>query len=73
MTIQPSRKPLSLLLRFLGGIIFALAATLFVFALLMRPPLAEFWAMTLFLGFTALISLTSRVRPLQVHPTQPFT
>ena len=59
MTIRPPRKQIFLLLRFLGGSTIALAVALVVFALIMRPPLAEFWAMTIFLGFTALVSLVA--------------
>ena len=57
MVIQPTRQPLNLLLRFLGGVILALAVTLLIFVFLMRPPVGEFANMTLFLSITALISL----------------
>ena len=57
MVIQPTRQPLNLLLRFLGGVILALSVTLLIFVFLMRPPVGEFANMTLFLSITALISL----------------
>jgi signal transduction histidine kinase len=57
LTIQPTRQPWTLLLRFLGSIVLIVALTLLVFALLMQPPLQEFQGMTLFLSATALVSL----------------
>jgi signal transduction histidine kinase len=57
MTITPARQPLALPLRFLGGVLIALAATLAIFLIAMRPPLAEFQGMVIFLGSTALLSL----------------
>ncbi len=57
MVIQPLRQPLWLPLRFLGGVIAALAVTLLLFVLAMQPPVADFRAMTVFLSVTALISL----------------
>ncbi len=55
--IQPTRQPLALPLRFLGGVAFVLATTLLLFVLAMQPPFADFQAMTLFLSGTALVSL----------------
>jgi len=55
-TIQPARQPLTLPLRFLSGIIFALALSLLIFVLLMQPPLLDFQNMTLFLSGTAVLS-----------------
>ena len=57
ITIQPARQPMSLLLRFLSGVIFVIAVTLFIFVLIMQPPLAAFRDMTLFLSATAVLSL----------------
>jgi signal transduction histidine kinase len=57
MVIQPTRQPLILLLRFVAGIAMALAFTLLIFFLIMRPPSAEFRDMTIFLSITALASL----------------
>lgn len=56
-TIQPARQPIALPLRFLGGVLLALALTLAIFLVAMRPPLVDFQLMGLFLGATALISL----------------
>ena len=57
MIIRTTRQPLTLPLRFLGGVLLALAFTLAVFWALMQPPLDEFRAMTWFLGITAAISV----------------
>ncbi len=57
MTIYPPRQSYGLLLRFMGGIVLALAITLLIFVALMRPPLDEFQAMTLFLSATSAISV----------------
>ena len=57
MIIQPTRQPLNLLLRFLGGIVAVLAITLAIFFVIMRPATEEFRSMTIFLSVTALISL----------------
>ncbi|MEZ4611794.1 MAG: hypothetical protein R2838_16395 [Caldilineaceae bacterium] len=57
MVIQPTRQPLNLLLRFLGGVILALSITLLIFVFLMRPPVGEFANMTLFPLPSPLISL----------------
>lgn len=57
MVIQPARQPMSLSLRFLGGVVFVLALTLAIFTLMMRPELAVFQTITLFLSGTALASL----------------
>jgi hypothetical protein len=56
-TIQPARQPIALPLRFLGGVLLALALTLAIFLIAMRPPLVDFQLMGLFLSATALISL----------------
>jgi len=52
---QPRR--IAPILRFLAGIIFASAMTMFIFWLVMRPPLDEVRAMLFFLSLTALISM----------------
>ena len=57
MVIQPTRQPLLLLLRFVAGIAMALAFTLLIFFLIMRPPGTEFRDMTIFLSITAFVSL----------------
>jgi len=57
ITIQPTRQPFSLPLRFLGGVLFALALTLLIFVVMMQPPLVDFQNMTLFLSGTAICSL----------------
>lgn len=57
--IQTPRQPLSLLLRFLSGVILALSITLLIFVLLMQPPLAAFQDMTLFLSGTAILSVVA--------------
>lgn len=49
---------LALPLRFVGGVIVALLATLLLFILMMRPPMSDIEAMVTFLSITALISLT---------------
>lgn len=46
-----------LLLRFVGGVMLALAIALLIFFLVMRPPSAEVRDMTLFLSITAFVSL----------------
>ncbi|MEM7533817.1 MAG: HAMP domain-containing sensor histidine kinase [Chloroflexota bacterium] len=46
-------------IRFIGGIIIALGTTLLLFLVVMQPPLGEFRAMLLFLGFTSMISLVA--------------
>ena len=56
-TIQPARQPIAWPLRFLGGVLLALALTLALFLVAMRPPMFDFQLMGLFLGVTALISL----------------
>jgi signal transduction histidine kinase len=55
--IRPERQGLRLPLRFLTGVIFALAVTLLIFELMMQPGLAAFRDMTLFLSGTAILSL----------------
>lgn len=55
--IKPKRQPLLLSLRFLLGVILTFALTLVIFVLTMQPVLAEFSAMTILLGITAIISL----------------
>lgn len=55
-TYSPPRFMLPL--RFVGGVIIALLATLLLFILLMRPPMSDIEAMVTFLSITALISLT---------------
>lgn len=55
--VRSKRQPLYLSLRFVAGIIFTFALTLFIFVIMMRPVLAEFGEMTLLLGITAGISL----------------
>jgi signal transduction histidine kinase len=59
MIIHPARRPIALLLRLLAGVLFALALALVVFWASMAPPLAEFQAMTLFLGATAAVSVVA--------------
>ncbi len=59
MVIQPTRQPFALPLRFVGGIALAVTVTLLIFVLRMRPAIADFRAMTLFLAITALISLVA--------------
>lgn len=55
--VEPKRQSLLRSLRFLLGIIAIVALTLFLFAALMRPVLAEFSAMTGLLSITSGISL----------------
>lgn len=57
MVIQPARRPMSLLLRFMAGVVLVVALTLAIFTLMMRPQMAVFQTMTLFLSGTALASL----------------
>jgi signal transduction histidine kinase len=59
MTILPVRQPIALSLRFVGGVLAALALALAIFVLAMQPPLEEFRAMTLFLSATALLSVAA--------------
>ncbi len=59
MVIQPPRQPLSLVLRFMAGIIATLIGTLLIFYAVMRPPAAEFQSMVLFLSVTAFISFVA--------------
>jgi signal transduction histidine kinase len=56
-TIQPSRQPWPLLLRFLGSIVLTVALTLLIFWMIMQPPWQDFQGMTLFLSATAVVSL----------------
>ncbi len=55
--VRAKRQPLRLSLRFMVGVFLTFAVTLLVFALTMRPVLAEFGEMTLLLGGTAGLSL----------------
>lgn len=59
MVINPTRRPVGLLLRLVAGVILALALALVVFWASMAPPLAEFQTMTLFLGATAAVSVAA--------------
>ncbi len=54
-TYTPPR--LMLPLRFVGGVIIALLATLLLFILLMRPPMNDIEAMVAFLSITSLVSV----------------
>lgn len=56
--VRSVNPPLSVSLRFIGGIILVITVTLAIFVLAMRPAVADFRAMTLFLCATALVSLT---------------
>src|SRR6476469_1735472 len=56
-TIQRERQGLRLPLRFLTGVLLAIAVTLLIFVVMMQPPLAAFRDMTLFLSGTAILSL----------------
>lgn len=55
--VRSVNPPLGVSFRFIAGIVLVIAVTLAIFALVMRPPVAAFRAMTLFLCATALISL----------------
>lgn len=54
--ITPQRKPMRLAFGFLFGVTLALLVALAIFWAIMQPPVAEFQAMTIFLGITAAIS-----------------
>jgi signal transduction histidine kinase len=53
------RRSLSLPLLFVGGVALTLAAALWIFYLLMRPPIGDMGAMTSFLMITAVISVAA--------------
>jgi signal transduction histidine kinase len=57
MVIRPTRQPMGLALRFLIGVALVLTLTLALFVATMRPNLADFRAMTLFLSGTAIVSV----------------
>ena len=54
-----TRRPLSLPLLFVGGVALTLALALWVFYILMRPPMTDLAAMTLFLMITAVVSVAA--------------
>ncbi|MEZ4868467.1 MAG: ATP-binding protein [Caldilineaceae bacterium] len=57
--VEATRQPVLRSLRFMLGIILALALTLMIFVMIMQPVLEEFSAMTMLLSITAGISLVA--------------
>lgn len=60
-TIQPTRQPFALPLRFLLGVALAMALALAIFVIVMQPPSQDLRLMTQYLALTAIVSVVTGI------------